>query len=73
MDNPYQALGAAKAAAITSGARVPAESQVDTLAERLQNYAFYRTETQTSIADALLIFDLHDAVKAIRRAAQETK
>lgn len=66
MANPYMALGTALVTGVLAGARTEVASRVGTLSERLQNFAFYMTEQQQHPGDALLVMDLHDAVKALR-------
>jgi hypothetical protein len=66
MRNPYTDLGTAFVAGVVAGARSEVKSNVGSLSERLQNFAFYMTEQQKDAGDALLVMDLHDAAKALR-------
>lgn len=67
MTNPYKAIGTAFLTAAMAGARVEVKSRVGTLSERLTNYTYFLTEQQQDEGDALLIMDLHDAVRCLRR------
>lgn len=70
MINPYKTIGAAWVNAAVAGARMEVKSNVGTLSERLQKFAFYMTEQQQDAGDALLVMDLHNAVMALRDARE---
>lgn len=67
MQNPYKSLGTAFVTQVVAGARTEVKSNVGTLSERLRQYAYYVTEQQKDAGDALLVMDLHDAAKELRR------
>ncbi len=70
MANPYKAYGAAWTTGVIAGARSEVKSHVGTLSDRLRQFAYYMTEQQKDAGDALLVMDLHDAVKIIKRVEQ---
>lgn len=69
MENPYIEHGKKFEAKILAGAdRVQVKADDGALSDRLQEYAFYMTEQAKESGDALLVMDLHDAVRALRAA-----
>lgn len=70
--NPYVAVYRAKETSILGGARTDLRPVNDTLADRLQQYAFYRQENAKEGHEAMLVMDLLDAVTALRRARPTT-
>lgn len=67
MENPYIEYGNKFVSeSLTATAPVEVKSEEGRLSDRLQEFAFYMTEQAKVTGDALLVMDLHDAVKALR-------
>ncbi len=63
-ENPYTQAGKDFVGNVlgVGGQQLPAPNA----AERLRRYAYYITENQKDAGDAMLVFDLHEAVKALK-------
>lgn len=65
MENPYHQAGKDFVGNVLGVGRQ--ELPAPGTAERLRRYAYYITENQKNAGDAMLVFDLHEAVKALER------
>jgi hypothetical protein len=71
MPNPYETLGDAMINSVVAGSRGQIGGDPVGLPERLRQYAFYRQENASTAGDALLVNDLLNAAKLLRRAGLE--